>query len=145
MAASWDEREAVFVWRAMNREIKFRVWDVDAEEMVPVINLLLTPEVQVNRGGSFYQYPVMQFTGLMDRKWKEVYEGDIVKIEVVNLVPHYGVERNEFIREVVYVPEIAAYHPFNDGLSPIEYGEGMGTFIEVIGNIYENPALLEKL
>ncbi len=76
------------------------------------------------------------FTGLFDKNGKEIYGGDIVKFEYkpATMDIRIGViEYNEFTTSFM-----------------IRIGEGRGSLIhsasissEVIGNIYENPELLE--
>lgn len=87
---------------------------------------------------------VMQSTGLKDRKGVEVYEGDIVTFEVENQDRWTGVGRGEMFwnRQVtgfsVKEPSglIAFFRPY--------LGIYEGT-IEVIGNIYENPELMQSV
>lgn len=69
---------------------------------------------------------VGQFTGLLDKNDKEIYEGDIVK--TVDGYP----------ATVEYDTNKAEYNPFGSG----EYAE-WGDGVEVIGNIWESPELLE--
>jgi uncharacterized phage protein (TIGR01671 family) len=78
---------------------------------------------------------LMQYTGLKDKNGKEIYEGDIVK--GIN----YGFNNpSRFIGTVEYryngykVVGTPKYKGMNDELN---------TIYEVIGNIYENPNLVE--
>ena len=71
-------------------------------------------------------YIPMQFTWLLDKNGKEIYEGDIVKIED----QFWGVYRDESYLE---------YFIMN-----WESNEPMYSYAhyEVVGNIYENPELV---
>lgn len=66
---------------------------------------------------------VMQLTGLHDKNGNEIYEGDIVMASV-----GFGLTK----LEVKWFPQ-GCWYPFN-------HTTGKNT--EVIGNIYENPELL---
>lgn len=94
------------------REIKFRAWD--GGEIV----YNSEPEYMGYALFGGFNGEVMQFTGLLDKNGKEIYEGDIVIGENKVLFVVEWWERGQW--------SIAG---FKD--------------IEVIGNIYENPDLLK--
>jgi uncharacterized phage protein (TIGR01671 family) len=81
----------------------------------------------------------MQYTGLKDKNGKEIYEGDIIQGEMnqenYNL-PHRG--------EVVYSDTWGAFATKNLGGTTNLHNLKLYSF-EVIGNIHENPELMEEL
>lgn len=86
---------------------------------------------------------VMQHTGLKDNNGVEIYEGDIVKLSMDNWVSGNG--EMHTLETVSYSTEFAGFLPF---VEPYDYQESVlevhKNSIEVIGNIYENPELLEN-
>lgn len=63
----------------MSREIKFRAWDIEAEEMRDwdyILNNLVGNYEDVFNDKRFI---MMQFTGLKDRNGVDIYESDVVK------------------------------------------------------------------
>jgi hypothetical protein len=69
-----------------------------------------------------------QYTGLKDKNDKEIYEGDILEYD--ELKKYYEVMRHNGAYLVKGLFEKGIYYPLN-------------TLGKVIGNIYENPELLE--
>lgn len=84
-----------------------------------------------------------QFTGLRDKNGKEIYEGDIVKqVSYKYSNDEYGHKGfYENISEVLYKGRAFQYEwiKTNEIEMPKDFKEN---FIEVIGNIYDNPELL---
>ena len=78
---------------------------------------------------------VSQFTGLVDKWGKKIFEGDIVNI--VTGINGYTSTYRSAIYEVKYIAGggIAVFLPF-DNSDIVE--------VEVIGNIYDNKELLEN-
>jgi len=73
-------------------------------------------------------YVLQQFTGLLDKNGKEIYEGDICE---------YADSYNEKRANVITWDERKAAFYIPGRAYPIDYK------IEVMGNIYENPELLQ--
>ena len=74
------------------RDIKFRVWDDEIKQMVP-INRIDIGDGSCQPGifsSKIYDYwnrvELMEYTGLQDKNGNEIYEGDIVRTEMEPLV-----------------------------------------------------------
>ncbi|HGF8211265.1 TPA: YopX family protein [Enterococcus faecium] len=86
---------------------------------------------------------LMQSTGLKDKNGVEIFEGDIVIINVNNGFDRLFDEKS-VIKESKFHSDLvcelvkfdAEYRIFHDPIFDYEY--------EIIGNIYENPELLEE-
>lgn len=125
----------------MNRETKFRAWHKDLKKMFKIGQITLEkgtwnfePNDRDFIGMSIPFQPsfvLMQYTGLHDKNGKEIYEGDIVKIKY----------RDEDIGKVIY-----EHNGFSIDVTNMNKNYGrvsfVNNFMEVIGNIYDNPELL---
>lgn len=135
----------------MSREIKFRAWDKENEEMVRVDGICLNHNVFDTKNYIYGSRPhfidehndlhlteecvLMQYTGLKDKNGVDIYEGDIIK---------YG--KNIFL--IVYSENIASFtvdFKRTDKKVNCYPNVNKGTMLsaEVIGNIYTNKELLE--
>lgn len=86
---------------------------------------------------------VGQFTGLFDKNKKEIYDGDIVKKETYD--DEYPNHRKPSYAKVGYVESCSGYYLLNKR-NKIYWDLASDRYnIEVIGNIYENKDLLEKM
>lgn len=85
------------------------------------------------QGHSIVSPILMQFTGLLDKNGKEIYEGDILKVrkELVGMFPVNDLE-NDF--NIVCKYRGASFYPLE------LVGENS---VEIIGNIYQNNDLLK--
>ena len=115
------------------RPIKFRVWEDSYFSLSEALELGYAV-IQHNRPdsfeieGGFESTVIEQFTGLLDKNGKEIYEGDIVRC-----FDNSG--------EKVYDREVDFYG-FRQEIWGEEYDGN--TRVEVIGNIHENPELWKK-
>jgi uncharacterized phage protein (TIGR01671 family) len=128
----------------MGRELKFRVWDNLKKEWISNKHIwrMRTDEHGVGEilPNTFYwkQHPdgltYQQYTGLKDKDGVEIYEGDIVQSHSEDF------ENENFVGKIIY----------DEGsfLTWINQNDIRGIWsrndIEVIGNLYENPELLEQ-
>lgn len=106
------------------REIKFRAWDTlnGVMEQMHAIEYLARTETRNQK-----RFILMQFTGLLDKNGKEVFEGDILQ---------YG----PWKEQIVWHGSFWGLKWRN--LSPYPLYLMEATQWEIIGNIYENPDLL---
>jgi hypothetical protein len=109
------------------REIKFRVWDIDGKVIYKTIIDLYSCWDEFNGFDRNHQV-VMQYTGLKDKNGKEIYEGDIFRDSK---------GKNQLVRWDLYFWKWGVYNDIET--------DGRDAFsIEIIGNIYENPELIQE-
>lgn len=126
---------------------KYRMWNRITSKLHHVTGLYFdskevqyTDEFGILRFIKFKNIILMLSTGLKDKNGKEIFEGDIIRynIDVVDIKRH---------------PTLGFYTVldgregfFGDGMSIDDFEEDVKEFsktAEIIGNIYENPELLE--
>ena len=143
----------------MNREIKFRIWDVENKEMLKVQELDFEPTfyggriaIRPDQYNDYFDTEdmiLMQYTGLHDKNEKEIYEGDIIEfsydIFTGNFDTKVGIGTIEFLDGAFYIIPFEIEGKRVDDIENEEwfllYTVNMDT-LEVIGNIYDNPELL---
>ena len=121
------------------RDIKFRVWD--GEKMIPagvipnVRHLVTTKEFDFGSMEAVVQLhetetdTLMQYTGIKDKNGVEIYEGDIVS----NSSETFPIEWQD---DAACNSCWSVHGGYSFGANNIES-------FEVIGNIYENPDIIE--
>lgn len=125
------------------RKIKFRAWDKECIEKG--LEMYSWKEMNEVRMDDFWNNPrfhLMQYTGLHDKNGKEIYEGDIVSYQF-----QFAFEKKKVIYTVIFEDGqfLTTHLKFNDKTSLAWYRLHRKEMdIEVIGNIYENPELLEE-
>ena len=86
-------------------------------------------------GRKVLEKTIGQYTGLKDKNGKEIYEGDVVQTDIDRAY----VKWNDKYGYFQLVP-IGDYYFDSDVIGQaLEYAD-----VEVIGNIYDNPELLEE-
>lgn len=120
---------------------KFRAWDKVFKEMVQVNALVLDEQVVkvTYKNGNvakedMKEYELMQSTGLLDKNSKEVFVGDIIKCTIG--CPHEVYLEKEY--GGTYIGGMPAIY-----LKGLREGYAWTEHEEILGNIYENPELLE--
>ena len=111
------------------RDIRFRAWDANEKSFVyfGCVGGILAECDEPYIHNYIHLGAIMQYTGLKDKNGKEIYEGDIL---------HYYFNTDvEWKTIVEWQYHIAGFF-MSDGDFHEEHRE-------VIGNIYENPDLLE--
>ena len=148
---------------------EFRAWDKEFKEMVQVDALILNEQVikATYKNGNVVKediknYDLMQSTGLIDNNDQEIFEGDVLKfndewdeychegyvdgsVEGINFIE---VVRGEACFEFgkTRYPESSLFIRMEDEhLTFAELIKSRDFEFEIIGNIYENPELLEEM
>lgn len=133
--------------------LKFRAYDKDGQKMFSEDELIIwNNNVYANdseklsrdylKGWSIDGQYLMQSTGLTDKNGKEIFEGDVVTDgQTVGDIKHhqtYG---------FYMIDDKGIERFFSDGNCIEDFEEDAETIseiLEIIGNIYENPELLEE-
>ena len=128
---------------------KYRVWDKELQTMLDVYLIDFKKGVLVGEHWkfgetnfmSFDEIELMQSTGLFDKNNKEIFEGDIIANgpDVMCMKRHntlgFYVEKKG---KVEFIADCAVLEEFEEDAKEI------ADSLEIIGNIYENPELLEE-
>jgi hypothetical protein len=110
------------------REIKFRAWTPNSQTMIGHREVIERAHL-LFEGSLNSSDIVMQDTGFKDKNGTKIYEGYIVKTDTDNIV---SVEYSNYYGAYLF----GGFRTNQDEIYKLE--------IEVIGNIYENPELLDK-
>lgn len=130
---------------------KFRAWDIHGQKMFTNDELIIwNSNVYANdskkltcnylKGWTIDDKYLMQSTGLKDKNDKKIFEGDIITNgkDVMCMKRHntlgFYVEQKG---EVEFIADCAILEEFEEDAKEI------ADSLEIIGNIYENPELLE--
>ena len=124
------------------RDIKFRAWNKNTKKMYKIGQITLEkgtwnyePDNREYIGMSMPYQPsfiLMQYTGLKDKNGKEIYEGDIVK-SYYYIPKQDGTEGERYTIKTIEYDEVRC-----------KYNIDMFENLEIVGNKWDNPELLEK-
>lgn len=141
----------------MAREIKFKFWDVTNKRFTNTLDYVdefaITHEGELLHSDTravlnekngrvqhkfLYVYSKrnvvpLQYTGLKDKNGVEIYEGDVVNL-AGSLPMAVGFRQGGYTLETVAMPDFTWLT--DSRFSPLK--------LEVVGNIYENPELIQK-
>ena len=131
----------------MSREIKFRVWNIEENEYKELRGCPTCGSEYYNIGDK--DFAPEQYTGLKDKNGVEIYEGDIVRCTdtTFEYFPHPDDGGEIFV--IKWWAEMGGFWLWHVDtkrwseidVNPFSYLDASD--IEVIGNIQENPELLE--
>lgn len=142
----------------MTKEIKFRAWDKETGKMHYVVNKPRTEEnvddeliIQFSCTGYSARTNkkyigdecLMQYTGLKDKNGKEIFEGDILADNTSYYYTLIGWDLSGFKSKSVLKGGLNLNHsmPTFEFKNIIDYDDFAR--MKIVGNIYENPELLE--
>lgn len=122
------------------REIKFRAWD-SLNEHIVTMDRYEDPEdkrIQKTISNFWFMvyehgYELMQYTGLKDKNGKEIYEGDIMEVDVTG---------NPIVGVVTWDNQFSQFRIIRGGYSSLlNFTKDNVLATEIIGNLYKNPEL----
>lgn len=116
------------------RTIKFRAQDIASNKWLfgdirHHKNDVCIFEQGGNKGEQVKPETVGQFTGMLDKNSREIYEGDIVRHD-----------ENGKCYSIIYEEPMFRFAPNDDCFAFLNHPE----LLEVVGNIHDNKSLIEK-
>lgn len=134
----------------LNRKPNYRAWLNDKHEMINVYDFVRLAVVHSNESdyhvieydgcGNFSEhdnFELMEFTGLIDKYGREIFEGDIIAF------PDCDDDRDVYTASVVWDNSRACFGVTFDGNLVVSFDDLAEYYtelrnIEIIGNIYED-------
>lgn len=114
------------------REIKYRAWDKELKKWSDIATRVRICDIPF-----MTDYEWCQYTGLKDKNGKEIYESDIC------IVRDYYVDEEDGYFKIEFDDDTARVVLNGKGLT-LDFDNVYSNGCEVIGNVWENPELLES-
>ena len=145
----------------MKRDIKFRAWDVRGEQMYEVSQLVSKSSEEgwlcftPNNPLALAEYILLQSTGLKDKNGIDIYESDIVRILYTDWCSKSATDTRtleQYLIDIAEIGKIEYVAPTFYVMIKNRFGEwskdsifcGKHGYIEVIGNLYQHPNLINQ-
>lgn len=148
----------------MKRDIKFRAWLKEQKRMITVYSLINMPDETFTRVFEYDEprnYHVgrdcdlVQFTGIKDKNGVEIYSDDIMEYEPgpyklpdVKIFRIYAIPGGFGIKGSIWNNDMSDLVPTDDlvldSIADVQVRSWIEQNCKVIGNVFENPELLEK-
>lgn len=128
-----------------NRLFKFNLWDIERgqyfRDVLSLENDKITKWATLEKRTS-NNVLWLQFTGLLDKNGNKIFEGDIVTYK--RSVGNWTGQTMTTTHKIIFTEEVNAFVMDYES-SYIKLRKHWGYEYEVIGNIFENPDLLQGL
>src|SRR3990167_1661585 len=151
----------------MERILKFRVWDAENKKILSWSEIwhsvVLLPREHLDGFNKDVYFPfislaiqspetkyiVQQFTGYKDNNNKEIYEGDIVKTDPAHITNLLRFDENPVYTKGEIMWLCGGFKVGQSGIGATWLGNFVACHccpcgLEIIGNVLENPELLEE-
>jgi len=109
------------------RDIKFRAWNLEHSKMFDWNYIVEACWLAFDLSEGNNDEVIMQFTGLLDKNGKEIYENDVIETVI----------DGEFVIYQVCFDVDRDFNGWNVTPQDAEYAD-------ILGNVFENPDLLEQ-